>query len=68
MKVTRISIEFYHTMMAFEEIRKHLHEGKSAVVSWGKKGANGEKATFFLVNRRTVLLLAALAANIDSGR
>ena len=38
------------------------------MVSGGKKEADGVKITFFLVNRRTVLLLAAAAANIDSGR
>lgn len=42
--------------------------GESAIVAGGKKGTNGGKVTFFQVNRRSVLLLAAPAANIDSGR
>lgn len=42
--------------------------GESAVITGRKKGTFREKVTFFLVNRRTVLLLAADAANIDSGR
>ena len=42
--------------------------GKSAVVTGRMEGSFWVKVTFFPVNRRTVLLLAAAAANIDSGR
>ena len=42
--------------------------GESAVVTGRMEGSFRVKMTFFQVNRRTVLLLAAAAANIDSGR
>lgn len=45
-----------------------LQQGERQALSGGKAGTFGVKVPLLQVNGRTVLLLAAAAANIDGGR